>query len=199
MRKVNKRFFIILIILLMFTSFLKADPNSLFADDKRTIPLDLYLVIDCSESINGVKNEALAWVYSNVVDRLLIEGDRVTIWAAGNSAQIIHNGEISASGGKQEIRDLLQNLVTNGKTADFPGALRDLAARVSQTVQNRLSYTVLVTSSAGGLESVLTGSSQALLRWSRSEKYSGWQVLVAGPDIAPKVQQAAANYMSSQR
>jgi hypothetical protein len=192
MRRENKRFFIILIIFVMFSSFLKAD-------DKRSVPLDLYLVIDCSESINGVKNDALTWVSSKIVDRLLVEGDKVTIWSAGDRAQIIYNGEISASGGKREITDLLRNLVTNGKTADFPGALLDVAPRVSQTDQNRLSYTVIVTSSAEGLESALTGSSQALLRWSRSEKYSGWQVLVAAPDIAPKVRQAALNYMSSQR
>jgi len=192
MQRGIKRGLIILIVLVMFTSFLSAD-------ERRSIPLDLYLVIDCSESINGVKNDALTWVSSKIVDRLLVEGDRVTIWSAGDRAQIIYNGEISASGGKQEIADLLQNLATNGKTADFPGALLDLAPRVAQTDQNRLSYTVLVTSSAEGLESTLTGSSQGLLRWSRSEKYSGWQVLVAAPDIAPKVRQAALNYMSSQR
>jgi hypothetical protein len=188
----SKRVLVILIVLVMFTSFLKAD-------DKRSIPLDLYLVIDCSESINSVKNDALTWVSSKIVDRLLVEGDKVTIWSAGDRAQIIHNGEISDSGGKQEITNLLQSLATNGKTADFPGALLEVASRVSQTDQNRLSYTVVVTSSAEGLESTLTGSSQALLRWSRSEKYSGWQVLVAAPDIAPKVRQAALNYMSSQR
>jgi hypothetical protein len=199
MQSGKKRFLVILIILVMFSSFLKVDSKSLLADDKRVIPLDLYMVIDCSESINGVKNDALAWVSSKVVDRLLIEGDKVTIWSAGDRAQVIYNGEISASSGKREIRDLLQNMVTNGKTADFPGALRDLAPRVSQTGQNRLSYTVIVTSSAGGLESALTGSSQSMLRWSRSEKYSGWQVLVAAPDIAPKVRQAALSYMSSQR
>jgi hypothetical protein len=192
MRSGNKRLFIILIFLVGFSFFLKAD-------DRRTIPLDFYLIIDCSESINTAKNDALAWVSSKVVDRLLIEGDKVTIWSAGDSAQIIYNGEISASGGKGEITDLLQNLVTNGKTADFPGALRDMALRVSQTSQSRLSYTVIVTSSAGSLESTLIGSSQAMLRWSRAEKYSGWQVFVAAPDIAPKVRQAALNYMSSQR
>jgi hypothetical protein len=192
MRNRNKRFFIILIILVVFTSFLNAD-------DKRSIPLDLYLVIDCSESFNNAKNDALAWVSSKLVDRLLIEGDKAMIWSAGDSAQVIYNGEITASGGKREIMDLLQNLATNGKTADFPGAFGDLAPRVSQTGQNRLSYTVIVTSSALRLESTLTGSSQAMLRWSRSEKYSGWQVLVAGPDIAPKVRQAALSYMSSQQ
>jgi len=183
---------IILIILVGFTSAINAD-------DRRVIPLDLYLVIDCSESINNVKDDTLTWVYTNVVDRLLVEGDKVTIWSAGDKAQVIYNGEISASGGKSEIRDLLQNLVTNGKDADFSGALRDLEPRVAGTDQSRLPYTMLVASSAEKLESALTGSSQALLRWSRSEKYSGWQILIAEPNIAPKVKQAAASYMSSQR
>jgi hypothetical protein len=192
MKNGKRRFFIFLIILVVFTSFLKAD-------DKRSIPLDLYLVIDSSESINSVKNDVLAWVSSRIVDRLLIEGDKVTIWSAEDSSRIIFNGEISASTGKREITDLLQNLATNGKTADFPGALSDLAPRVSQTSQTRLSYTVIVTSSAGKLESTLSGSSQSLLRWSRSEKYSGWQALIVAPDIAPKVRQATLNYMGTQR
>jgi hypothetical protein len=188
----KKLLYIILIVLVGFTAFLKAD-------DKRVIPLDLYLVIDCSESLNNVKNDALAWVYSNVVDQLLIEGDKVTIWSAGDKAQIIYNGEISASGGKKEIGDLLQNLDTNGKFADFSGALRDLEPRVSGTGQNRLPYTVLVTSSAVRLEDALTGGSRTMLRWSRAEKYSGWQIIIAAPDIAPKVRQSAASYISSQR
>jgi len=187
-----KRLFIILIVLVGFISAINAE-------DRRVIPLDLYLVIDCSESINNVKNDTLTWVYTNIIDRLLVEGDKVTIWSAGDKAQIIHNGEISASGGKSEIRDLLQNLATNGKSADFSGALKDLEPRVSRTDQSRLQYTVLVASSAEKLENALTGGSSALLRWSRSEKYSGWQILIAAPDIAPRVKQAAASYMSSQR
>jgi len=192
MYNVRKCLSIILVILVGFASVIKAD-------DKRVIPLDLYLVIDCSESINSVKNDTLTWVYSNIIDRLLVEGDKVTIWSAGDKAQIIYNGEISASGGKSEIRDLLQNLATSGKSADFSGALKDLEPRVSGTDQSRLSYTVLVASSAEKLENALAGSSRTLLRWSRSEKYSGWQILIAAPNIAPKVKQAAASFMSSQR
>jgi hypothetical protein len=192
MRSVNKKILLIMIILVMFTSFLKAD-------DIRIIPLDLFLVIDCSESFNNVKNDALAWVYSKVIDRVLMEGDKVTIWSAGEGAEIIYNGEITASEGKREIRNLLQNLATNAKAADFSGALRDLEPRISQVSQNRLPYTLLVTSSAVGLESALTGSSRELLRWSRSEKYERWQVLVVAPDIASKVRQAASSYISSQK
>jgi len=192
MYNTRKRLFIILIILVGFISVINAD-------DRRVIPLDLYLVVDCSESINSVKNDTHTWVYDNIIDRLLVEGDKVTIWSAGDKAQIIYNGEISASGGKSEIRDLLQGLAANGKSADFSGALKDLEPKVSGTSQSRLAYTVLVASSAEKLESALTGSSRNLLRWSRSEKYSGWQIIIAAPDIAPKVRQAAASYMSSQR
>jgi hypothetical protein len=188
----KRRLFIILIILVGFISVINAD-------DRRVIPLDLYLVIDCSESINSVKNDTFTWVYANIIDRLLVEGDKVLIWSAGDKARIIYNGDISASGGKSEIRDLLQSLATNGESADFSGALKDLEPRVSGTAQSRLPYTVLVASSAGKLESALAGSSRTLLRYSRSEKYSGWQILIAAPDIAPKVKQAAASYMSSQR
>jgi len=192
MYKTRKFIFIILINLVGFISVINAD-------DKRVIPLDLYLIIDCSDSINNVKNDTLTWVYTNVVDRLLVEGDKVIIWSAGDEAQIIYNGEISASSGKNEIRDLLQNLATNSKSADFSGALKDLGSRVSGTDQSRLPYTMLVASSAEKLESALTGSFSALLRWSRSDMYSGWQILIAEPNIAPKVKQAAASYMSSQR
>ena len=183
---------ITLIILVSFTSLLDAE-------DRRAIPLDMYLIIDGSESFQNFKNDAVAWINAQVVDRILIEGDTVTIWTAGDSSKLSYSGNVSASEGKDSIKDLLRSLGTDGKTADFSGALREAAARVSRTPQSRLPYTMLVTASAGGLEKTLTGEGQSLLRWSRSEKYERWQVLVVAPDIAPKVREAAASYMSSLR
>ena len=90
-------------------------------------------------------------------------------------------------------------LNTGGKTADFTGALREAASRVSQTAKDRLAVTMLVTASAENLEPALTGSAQGLFRWFRSEKYSRWQVLIVAPDIGEKVQKTAAAYMSSRR
>jgi len=58
---------------------------------------------------------------------------------------------------------------------------------------------MLITASAEGLKPAINTSGQGLLRWFRSEKYERWQVLIVGPDIGRKVQQAAAAYMSSRR
>jgi len=133
-----------------------------------------------------------------VVDRILMDGDRITIWAAGDSARVIHSDTLSGADGKTELKDKLKALAAEGETADFAGALRDAASRLSQAGSGRLAYTMLVTASAVSLEPAL-GSARDLFRWFRSERYSRWQVLVVAPDIGSKVRQSAAAYMSSRR
>ena len=188
----DKRYLFIMIILVIFIS-------SVEAADVRTIPMDMNLIIDSSDSFKEVKNDAIAWLNSQVIDRILLDGDKITVWAAGDRAQVIYSDTLSASGGKKGLKDKLQTLNVGGKTADFSGALRELMPKVSQTAPERLAYTMLLTASAEGLEPTLTGSAQGLLRWFRSEKYSRWQVLIVAPDIGKKVQQSAAAYMASLR
>ena len=168
------------------------------AEDRRTIPLDMYLIIDGSSALKNPKNDAVTWINRQLVDRILIEGDRITVWSAGDRARVIYSDTITASG-KSALKEKLNALETGGKTADFSGALREVLPKVSQTPRDRLAYTVLITASAEGMEPALTGSSQNLFRWFRSEKYERWQVLVVAPDIGPKVKQSAAAYMSSIR
>ena len=169
------------------------------AEDKRVLPLDLYLIIDGSVSLENSKNDTFSWICDKVIDRILVDGDRITIWNAGDRAQIIYSDALSGASGKSEIKDKIRGILLNGKTADFSGALRDAASRVSQTAPDRLAVTMLVTASAEGLEPALSGSSQGLFRWFRSEQYERWQVLIVAPDIGKKVQQSAADYMSSLR
>ena len=164
------------------------------AEDRRTIPLDLYMIIDGSESFQTHKNEAVSWINEQVVDRLLLEGDRINIWAAGDSAELVFSGVVSSSEDKEPIKDEFTNLTSTGKSADFSGALRNV-----ESGGDRLSCTMLVTASAMGLGNALTGDNQGLLRWFRSEKYEQWQVLVVGPDIGKKVSQSALEYMNSQQ
>ena len=192
MKNVNFRKLIFLIVLVRFLPLLNAE-------DRRTIPMDMYLIIDGSASLEKSKNEAMAWLSDQVVDRILVDGDKITIWAAGDRTQLIYSDTLSGEAGKKDIKDKLQALSAGGKTADFPGALRELESKVSQQAGNqaRFSYSMLITASAEGLEPALTGSAQGLLRWFRSEKYSRWQVLIVAPDIGKKVQQAAAAYMST--
>ena len=165
----------------------------LSAENRRVIPLDMYLIIDGSESFQGSKNDAVAWINNQVVDRILMDGDRLTIWRAGNNAQIVYSGDVS--GRKEDIKTALNALSTDARIPDFSRALTEAASRVSQTSQERLAYTMLVTASAEGLEQTLTGGARDLLRWFRSEKYERWQVLVVGPDLTPRVRQAAASLM----
>jgi len=174
---------------------------ALHAEDKRTIPLDLYLIIDGSSTLDNSKSDTVAWINSQVVDRILTDGDKITIWTAGDKAQMIYSDTVSGDAGKKDIKDKIGALDTGGKKADFSGALKDLMSKISQTAGDgsRLSCTMLITGSAEGLEPTLTGASQGLLRWFRSEKYERWQVLIVAPDIGKKVQQAAAGYMSSLR
>ena len=184
--------FILLSILVIITS-------SLYSEDKRTIPLDMYLIIDDSASLQNAKNDAIAWLNNQVVDRILTEGDKITIWTAGEKAQVIYSDTISGTAGKNAIKEKFKTIQAAGKSADFSGALHDLGSRVSGTPQNRLAYSMLIIGSAEELEPAIAGSAQGLLRWFRSEKYERWQVLIVAPDIGRKVQQAGAAYMNSIR
>ena len=179
----------IFLILALLTVFLPG----LAAEDRRSIPMDLYLIIDGSEAFQGSKAGAIAWINDTVVDRLLMEGDRINVWAAGERAELVFSSAVS-SGENQDLKNKLENLTATGRSADFYGALRNVHSGISG---DRLSYTLLVTASAGGLEHAIAGDTQGLFRWFRSERYEQWQVLVVAPDIGSKVSQAALAYMNS--
>ena len=182
-----------LIIMTILVNFLPP----LNAEDRRTIPLDMYLIIDGSSALESSKNDVISWINQELVDGILTDGDRITVWKAGDKAEVIYSDTLSASFGKSGLKDTLKALNTGGETADFSGALNDALPKISQTPDTRLAYTMLITSSARGMVPALSGSSQNLLRWFRSEKYKYWQVLVVAPNIGEKVRQNARAYMSS--
>jgi hypothetical protein len=183
-----KKFFLFFVILLVFLTVINAE-------DKRNLPLDIYLIIDASETMKTPKNEVLSWINQNIVDKILSDGDRINIWIAGDRPEIIYSGTVSAPEGNKEIKDKLSNFSITAKKADFSGALREAASRAANTPKNRLSYTILITASAEGLRGSF--ASNGLFRWFRSERYERWQVLIVDPNIGPKVQEAARAYMNS--
>jgi len=171
------------------------------AQDRRTIPLDMYLIIDGSSAMEHSRNEIAAWINEQVVNRILMDGDRITIWAAGTSARVIHSATVSGDAGRREIAERLRTLETGGQAADFSGAMTNVASSLTQRAgdRSRLSYTVLIAASAESLQPAFSGNAQHLFRWFRSEQSSRWQALVMAPGIGTRVQQAAAAYMASQR
>ena len=170
----------------------------LSAEDKRTIPLDMYLIVDDSTTMKNSKNDVFAWINEQVVDRIMADGDKITIFAAGDSARVIYSDDIS-SAGKTGIKGSFDSLNAEGKTADFSGALSEVNSRVSRTPESRLAITMLISGSAEILEPAIAGNAQGLLRWFRSEKYERWQALVVAPNIGGKVRNATVAYMSSTR
>jgi hypothetical protein len=176
-----------------------AVPGFLGAQETRSLPLDMYLIVDSSSLIAGTKNETASWIGEQVIDRLLKDGDRVTLWAAGDKAQVVFSETLGGANGKDAVKAKLKAMEAGGKTPDFSGAIRDAASRSAQGSAGRISYTMLVSGSATSLAPALTGKDANLFRWSRVEEYPRFTVLVVAPDIHQKVRQAAAAYMNSGR
>ncbi|MDR1566768.1 MAG: hypothetical protein LBS48_05740 [Treponema sp.] len=172
-------------------------PGFLRAEDKRSLPLDLYLIIDGSSLSKEARNETVSWISREIIDRILQEGDSLTIWSAGDKAQIVYTGTVG--GQKEGIKDKLRSLDASAKRADFSGALMEAASRASRDPgdRKRLAVTIVVSGSAEALAPALEGGSAGLFRWSRVDEYAGWQALVVAPGIGDKVKRAVAAYMGS--
>jgi hypothetical protein len=165
--------------------------SQLYGADPRT-PIDVNLIIDGSASQAGVKEEISAWVLSRL-DQILMEGDRVTIWSAGDSARVVYTGRINNDADREAVRNSIREISASSGSADFSGALRDAAGRQS----SGFSYTLLVCASPAALSSILSGPQASLLRFSRIEEFSGWRALVVGLNLEQRVRRAAANFFGS--
>ena len=178
------------VVFFLFSGFLRAE-------DRRIIPLDLYLIVDASEGFRETMDETVAWINTEVIDRLLQEGDRLVIWSAGDSTRIIYSETLGSN--KDEAKKKLESLEIQGKNANFTAAIREVASLSSQNARDgkRISYTLMVSGSAETLAPALEANTVGLFRWSRVDKYSRWQALVVDPNIGEKVRRAAAAYMSS--
>ena len=159
--------------------------------------MDMYLIIDTTRAMEGVRTAAFSWLNEQIIDRFIIEGDTVTIWSAGDRAEIIYSGTISGAEEKRAIRNMLQGMEMRGETPDFSGAMRDVTSRISRAPQDRIPYTMLITATAAGLGPAFRGGSRDLFRWFRTERSEQWQALVVAPHIEPRVRNAAAAYMAA--
>lgn len=172
-------------ILLCFSAVFSA-----FAADQRYIPVEVNIIIDSSESIAPVGEEPVRWFSGHVIDGILKAGDSICIWDAGTQARIIYQGTVRDEYAKEEIKKALQSRKIQSKTADFEGALR-AAARQSRSGKAQISYTMLI---CGSSQPSLTETAVRMLRYSKTEIFPGWMVMIAALDIGDRVQQTAAAY-----
>jgi hypothetical protein len=176
------------LVLLAFFSF-----SAVFAQttpETTRAPIDINLIIDGSTSFRNVRDEAIAWV-SGRLDQILVEGDRVTVWNAGQVARVIYSGRIDSADEKEAVHRSIREISLSGETTDFLGALREANARTQQGI---FSYTLLIKTSAG----VLSAPEIELLRFSRILEMSDWRVIVVGLNLDARVRRAAAAFLNAQ-
>jgi hypothetical protein len=155
--------------------------------DDRTVPLDVYIIVDGSSALNRGKEEAIFWLCKKIDD--LRQGDRLRIWRAGEEAELVYSGVLGD--GREEVKTLVRTIKCEGNEADYRGALRE-ARDLTEEGGERLSYTLLISGSGARREA----APAELLRHSRVESFSGWMVLTVGLNLSPKVRQALVDYMS---
>jgi hypothetical protein len=169
-------------------------PCLLGAQDARKTPVDMYVIIDGSSFMAETKEEAFQWFYREIIDRILQKGDSLSIWKAGDSADLIYTGYLEDDFERETLKERLQSFTTEGRRADFESALREAALQSGGKTEKRFVYTIMVTSRGSAL-SPNENISGGLFRYSRVEAFSGWQVLYIATDIQARVKQAASTFM----
>jgi hypothetical protein len=166
-------------------------PVFVSAGDQRALPMDMYVIIDGSSALKNGRDAALAWICDDLVDGLLMEGDRLSVWNAGEKAVLLFSGSLTGDDTKEDAKNAIRGAAAGGGSPDYAGALREVPAAGNR---DRLVYTILVSgpgfSPAGGGNDIA-----ALLRYSRVQDYPGWRTIVADMGIDERVRNAAAAYM----
>jgi hypothetical protein len=164
----------------------------LYGADERNTPIEVNLIVDGSGALANVLDEVSRWISGDLVDQRLREGDRITIWKAGEQAEIVYSEALKNDADKEHIKNTLRSLSSHGSAADFTGALRAAASRNSGAI----TYTLLVSASPAALSPILRDSQANLVRFSRIEEFRGWRAMVIALNIEGRVRQAAAAYFS---
>ena len=161
--------------------------------DQRNTPITVNLIVDGSQELADVLNDVSSRISASLVDGILQNGDTLTIWSAGKTAQSLYSETLKTEADKENIKKILKNLPAQGDSADFSGALQEAAAQSGRNMR----LTMLVNVSHGTLSPTLSGSSAQLIRFSRVEEYNGWRMLIIAPDINDAVRRAAAAFFAN--
>jgi hypothetical protein len=165
-------------------------------DDARSIPLDVYIIVDSSSSMEKGKDEAVDWLCTVVIDSIVRAGDSLSIWTAGEKPELIYSKTVSAET-KEEAKNLVRGIRFSGAAADYKGALSEAQARVLAGPGGRMVYTLLVSGANPKDPPIKEAESAGLLLYSRVESFSGWKVFTVGLDVNARVRESADAYMKN--
>ncbi|MDR2210141.1 MAG: VWA domain-containing protein [Spirochaetaceae bacterium] len=163
--------------------------------DIRTIPIDVYIIVDSSSAMERGREEAVSWLCTAVMDGLLQQGDGLWIWTAGEKPELVYSGTLGSD--KEAPKTLIRSITFRGDTADYRGALREAQSAIARR-SGRISYTLLISGSGAKDPPSREAESAGLLRYSRVESFAGWRVLTIGLDLSPRIRQSRSYYMNNQ-
>jgi len=162
--------------------------------DQRNTPITVNLIIEGGEELKTVINDVIKSLSDRLVDGILQNGDYLTIWSAGKTAQILYEDTIKSADDKVKIKKILRELPSSGDSVDFQGALQKAS---SKKTNNSINYIMLISASYKALSSTVSGSSSQLFKYSKVEEYRGWRSLIIAPAINDIVSKAASVYMAA--
>jgi hypothetical protein len=178
---------------IIFVLFFAHGLVPLHTADIRTSPITVNLIIDGSQALTGVRDEVSAWVSAALLDRILQNGDQVTVWSAGGKAQTVYSGTLRDGAEKDAIKQAIAAIPGLGDAPDFAGALREAASR---SPDGGISYTVLVSGSPAALSPTLLGPQAGLVKFSRIEEFPSWRAMIVALNIDSKVRRAATGWLA---
>lgn len=184
------RFLFFLMILIVPLSFC-------FGQDERQRPVEVYVIFDNSVSMRGSEDEAAAWLSKHVADNILQEGDSLTVWSASGGPVMKFSGTVGGEESINEIKAVLASIAPTENAGDDTAAFEHIKKIRASPSQYAQSYIILVTGVSGSNASLFSAEAAEVLKYSRSNDFPGWKVMIIGLGIEHRVRTAAAAYMSS--
>jgi hypothetical protein len=180
--------------ILVFLGLFLCSLSGAAAADIRTAPLNINVILDGSREMGAFMDQAGAWLCDYLVEGVLIEGDRLNVWAAGEKARTLYSDRVGG-GGKEALKKIFRSFVPDAGEADFAGALREASRFSGGRAGEMPAYTILVCGSSRGLVSLETEGA-AYLRYSRNREFAGWRVVTVALDAGPGIREAVKAYLA---
>lgn len=164
------------------------------AADIRTEPIDAYILIDTSAAMGQAVSDATRWICDTVVDGMLIDGDRLSVWTYSSGSSRVMDRLTLGGDGKEKAKADILRITGDGRAPNVGAALRKLIDEAESRPDRRSLAYLLVASSL-----VETGNmdTERLLKRSRVRELPGWKAVVIGVGSDEKAREGAQAYFDA--
>jgi hypothetical protein len=154
--------------------------------------------MDATPAMNSVRREAIDWVCTSIVDGILQNGDRITLWSVSERPGELISQTISSSADKDSLKAIIQSIAEAPGPANYKLALGIAAEREKKrTDRDRIFFTLLVGAYIEEMDAnqgKVSYNGIDLLKYSRVLDFPGWKAIVVGLGLDDAINKAAAIY-----